>query len=206
LTKIILVRHGETDWNQARRIQGGNSNTDLNQRGRQQVACLARRLQRDGVQAIYSSPLQRALDTAEAIAGYHQLPIKVESSLREIEVGELEGVSVTEVGKQLSQLLTMDSQRGELPRMPGGESLTELQQRVWDTIERLVDRHHGGVVVVVSHYFSILTVICSVLNLPLTQIGKLRLSAASMSIVNFDEQGARLTLFNDTCHMDSAES
>ena len=206
MTKVILVRHGETEWNRLRRIQGGNSDTQLNQRGRKQAASLALRLKQEEIQAIYSSPLQRAQDTARVIAGYHQLAVEVEPSLREIEVGELEGVSIAEVGKHLSQLLIRYSQGEELPRIPGGESLTEVQQRVWDTIQRLVGRHGDGVLVVVSHYFSILTAVCSVLNLPLFQIDRLRLNSGSISILTFDEQATRLTLFNDTCHLASIES
>jgi len=205
LVKVILVRHGETEWNRLRRIQGGNSDTHLNQRGRKQAASLALRLKQEEIQAVYSSPLQRAQDTARAIAGYHQLPVGVEPSLKEIEVGELEGVSIAEVGKHLSQLLIRHSQGEELPRIPGGESLTEVQQRVWGTIQRLVSRHGDGVLVVVSHYFSILTAVCSVLNLPLSQIDRLRLNSASISILTFDEQATRLTLFNDTCHLTSIE-
>lgn len=205
MVKVILVRHGETEWNRLRRIQGGNSDTQLNQRGRKQAASLALRLKQEEIQAVYSSPLQRAQDTARAIAGYHQLPVGVEPSLKEIEVGELEGVSIAEVGKHLSQLLIRHSQGEELPRIPGGESLTEVQQRVWGTIQRLVSRHGDGVLVVVSHYFSILTAVCSVLNLPLSQIDRLRLNSASISILTFDEQATRLTLFNDTCHLDSIE-
>lgn len=205
MVKVILVRHGETEWNRLRRIQGGNSDTQLNQRGQQQAESLALRLKQEEIQAVYSSPLQRAQDTARAIAGYHQLPVGVEPSLKEIEVGELEGVSIAEVGKHLSQLLIRHSQGEELPRIPGGESLTEVQQRVWGTIQRLVSRHGDGVLVVVSHYFSILTAVCSVLNLPLSQIDRLRLNSASISILTFDEQATRLTLFNDTCHLDSTE-
>ncbi len=205
MTKVILVRHGETEWNRLRRIQGGNSDTQLNQRGQKQAASLALRLKQEEIQAIYSSSLQRAQDTARAIADYHQLSVGVEPSLKEIEVGELEGVSIAEVGKHLSQLLIRHNQGEELPRIPGGESLIEVQQRVWGTIQRLVSRHGDGVLVVVSHYFSILTAVCSVLNLPLSQIDRLRLKSASVSILTFDEQATRLTLFNDTCHLDSTE-
>jgi len=206
LVKIILVRHGETDWNQARRIQGSGSDTQLNQKGHQQAESLALRLKQEKIQAIYSSPLQRAQDTARTIARYHQLSVEIEPSLKEIEVGELEGMSIADVAEHLSELLIMHSQSNELPRLPGGESLTEVQQRVWSTIQRLVDRHSDGVLVVVGHYFSVLTTICSVLNLPLWQIDKLRLNSGSISIITFDEQATRLTLFNDTCHLTNIKS
>jgi len=203
--KVILVRHGETDWNLSRRIQGGNSDTQLNQRGRQQAESLALRLKPEKIQAIYSSPLQRARDTALAIAHYHQLPVEVEPSLKEIEVGALEGMSIAGVGK-LIELLVRHKEGDELPRLPGGESVAEVQQRVWGTIQRLVDKHREGVLVVVSHYFSVLTAICSVINLPLSQITRLRLNPGSVSIITFDEQTPRLILFNDTCHLASIES
>jgi len=205
LVKVILVRHGETDWNLSRRIQGGNSDTPLNQRGRQQAEGLALRLKQEKIQAIYSSPLQRARDTAQAIARYHQLPVEIEPSLKEIEVGELEGVSITEVGKHLSELLVKHKQGEELPRIPGGESVTEVQQRVWGTIQCLVDKHREGVLVVVAHYFTVLTAICAVLNLPLAEIDRLRLSSSGISIINFDGQTPRLMLFNDTCHLANIE-
>ena len=206
MVKVILVRHGETDWNLSRRIQGGNSDTQLNQRGRQQAESLALRLKPEKIQVIYSSPLQRARDTALAIAYYHQLPVEVEPSLKEIEVGALEGMRIADVGKRLSELLVTYKQGDELPRLPGGESVAEVQQRVWSTIQRLVDKHRGGVLVVVSHYFSVLTAICSVINLPLSQITRLRLNPGSISIITFDEQTPRLILFNDTCHLASIES
>jgi len=205
LVKVILVRHGETEWNRLRRIQGGNSDTQLNQKGRQQAESLALRLKQEKIQAIYSSPLQRAQDTALAIARYHQLPVEIEPSLKEIEVGELEGMSIAGVGK-LSELLVRHKQGDELPRLPGGESVAEVQQRVWGAIQRLVDRHNDGVLVIVGHYFSVLTAICSVLNLPLAQIDKLRLNSGSLSIIIFDGQTSRLVLFNDTCHLASIES
>ena len=205
MAQVILIRHGETDWNQSRRIQGGNSDTQLNQRGQRQVENLALRLRPEKIEAIYSSPLQRALDTAQAIALYHQLSVDIEPDLKEIDVGELEGVPIARIGKYLSQLLTSESQDKTLMKLPGGESLPELQQRVWSTIQRLVDRHRDGLFVVVSHYFTTLAIICSVLNLPLSQIGRLRLGAGSISIFTSDEQAARLLLFNDTCHLASAE-
>ena len=205
MVKVILVRHGETDWNRSRRIQGGGSDTQLNQKGRQQAESLALRLKQQKIQAIYSSPLQRAQDTARAIARYHQLPVEIEPPLKEIEVGELEGMSIAGVGK-LSELLVRHKQGDELPRLPGGESVAEVQQRVWGAIQRLVDRHNDGVLVIVGHYFSVLTAICSVLNLPLAQIDKLRLNSGSLSIITFDGQTPRLVLFNDTCHLAGVES
>ena len=84
MTKIILARHTETDWNQMRRIQGGGSNVPLNEKGLNQAELLAQRLKGEEIQAIYSSPLKRTLDTANIIAGYHNLEVKPEPAFKEI--------------------------------------------------------------------------------------------------------------------------
>ena len=219
MVRVILVRHGETDWNKLRRVQGGNSDTQLNQRGTEQAESLALRLKQESIQAIYSSPLQRALDTARAIARHQQLEVEVEPDLKELNVGDLEGTPVSMIGKRLDELLTMRNQEAlygttnveslvELRQSAwsaiqylGGESLAELQERAWSTMQRLVKKHPDGVIVVVSHYFVILTIICSVLDLPVSQIGRLRVGESSISTIVFDEEITRLMLFNDGCHL-----
>lgn len=198
--RIILVRHGETDWNKEKRIQGGASDPPLNEEGRQQAESLAFRLSQDKIQAIYSSPLKRTLDTARTIARPHQLAVGIEPSLREIAAGDLEGITVAELGKRFSELLTLDAP-GELPKAPGGESLPEVQKRAWRTIQRLARKHPDGALVLVSHYFVILAIICSALKLPLSQIGRLRLGNGSISIINLDGPAVWLEMFNDTGYL-----
>ena len=203
MARIILVRHGETEWNRSRRIQGSNSNISLNETGRQQAESLALRLKSEPVQAIYSSPLQRTLDTAQAIARHHQLEVQLEPDLREFDLGELEGIKIEDLNKSYREILLINSQGEILPRVPGGESLKEVQQRVWSTVQRLVSQHPDGLIVVVSHYFALLTIICHGLNLPLLEMARLRLDAGSMSILTFDGQFPRLLLLNDTCHLET---
>jgi probable phosphoglycerate mutase len=168
-------------------------------------------LKQEEIKAIYSSPLQRALYTAQAIARHHHLEVQIEPALKELNVGELEGVLVSMLGRRLDELLTMpvrdeiDIETGEgvwdKLRHIGGESLDELQQRVWGAIQNIASRHSDGVIVVVSHYFVILTIICAVLNLPVSQIGRFRLGAGSISTIVFDKPVPRLTLFGDICHL-----
>jgi len=203
LVSVILVRHGETDWNRVRRIQGSGSDTLLNEKGKQQAESLALRLKAERIQAIYSSPLRRSLDTALPIAQHHQMEVALKPDLRELNLGELEGVSIHDLGKSFDELLITGSQGEVLPRVAGGESLVELQQRAWSAVQCLVSQHNDndGIIVAASHYFTIVTIICSVLGLPLTQISRLRVSPGSISVLVFDEPAPRLTLFNDTCHL-----
>lgn len=198
MLKVILVRHGETDWNRVRRIQGGGSNTLLNERGRRQVEWLADRLGKEKLLAVYSSPLRRALVTAQAIAARHQLEVLVEPSLKEIEAGELEGKTVAEVGKHFSQILLKNLKGEELPQIPGGESLYEVQQRAWNTVRGLVKQNAEGTVAVVTHYFVILAIILAALELPLSQIVKFRLGTGTISAIDFDDGAARLSAFNES--------
>jgi probable phosphoglycerate mutase len=196
--RITLVRHGETDWNKEKRIQGGLSNTPLNDLGRKQAEKLALRFRQDDIRAVYSSPLDRSLDTARAVARYHWLEVYIEPSLREIEAGELEGMATSDMGRRLSELLT---QHGVATRLPGGESLTEVQQRSWEAVRRLSRQHPDGVLVLVSHYFVILTIVCSVLGLPLSQLGRFRMGNGGISIINLDGRMPWLELFNDTSYL-----
>ncbi|MFH1662785.1 MAG: histidine phosphatase family protein [Chloroflexota bacterium] len=198
MARIILVRHGKTDWNKELRIQGGSSDTLLNEEGRRQAENAASRLSQRSIQAIYSSPLKRAMETAKIIARYHNLEVVVENSLREVEAGELEGVTSAELGKRFSEILTQD---GVSYRVPGGESLVDLRRRSWDFIQNINRKHTDGELVVVSHYFAILAIICSALMLPLSSITRFRLSTGCISIINLDEKEARLELFNDTGYL-----
>ena len=90
--------------------------------------------------------------------------------------------------------------------MCGGESLAEVQQRAWSTIQRLVSQHPDEIIVVVTHFFVILTIVCSILDLPLSHMSRLRLGTGSISTIVFDRQAARLELFNDICHLTTNQS
>jgi broad specificity phosphatase PhoE len=201
LLKVILVRHGETEWNIIRRIQGGNSDTPLNENGQRQAAGVAVRLKTEPVKAIYSSPLQRALHTAQAIAQFHHnLEIETRPSLREIMVGELEGMWGAEMKLRFDQLLCQYGNDRSLVKLPGGESLGDVQKRAWETFQEITGKHTEGTVVLVTHYFVILSIICQVLNLPLNEITRMRSHPGTVSIIVVENGHARLELFNDGCH------
>ena len=205
--KLILVRHGETYWNDERRIQGGDSDIELNDTGLEQVRKLAAFLENEPITAIFSSPLQRATATAEVIASHHQLPVEIDQGLRELRVGELEGMSVSNLSTTFSQFLMQWWQDGGAVKLPNGESLVELQQRAWKVIERLLERHKtspehnkDATVVVVSHYFVTLVIILKALDLPLDYFTKFKLDLGGVSILEFRDYGARLLAFNDTSY------
>jgi len=205
--KLILVRHGETYWNKERRVQGGDSDIELNDTGLEQARKLAAFLKNEPIAAILSSPLQRATATAEVIASHHQLPVEVDQGLRELKVGELEGMPVSNLTTTFSQFLMQWWQDGGAMKLPNGESLVELQQRAWKAVERLLERHKTSpehskdtTAVVVSHYFVTLAIILKALNLPLDCFTKFKLDPGGVSILEFRDYGARLLAFNDTSY------
>lgn len=199
--RIILVRHGATDWNQQRRIQGAGSDTELNETGKEQARSLAELLKKEDIVAIYSSPLKRSLATAETISQYHPIGVTVVPDLREIEAGEFEGMPLASFDSTLDQFL-LDWQQGNgAAKLPGGESLVDLSDRTWAVIKDIMNKHSNGTVVVVSHYFVILTTICRALDLPVSHLRRLRASTGSISVLDFEDNKARLVVLNDTCHL-----
>jgi probable phosphoglycerate mutase len=198
--KLILVRHGETYWNEEKRVQGGDSDIELNDTGFEQARKLATFLRNEPIATILSSPLKRAIATAEVIASHHQLPIKIDERLSELKVGELEGVSVSNLGTTFSQFLIQWWQNRGSEVLPDGETLVELQQRAWKVIEGILQEHKDSTVVVVSHYFVILAIILKALDLPLDCFAKFRVDPGGVSIIEFQDYGARLVTFNDTSY------
>lgn len=143
-TRLILVRHGETEANVAGRMQG-RGNDPLTPRGEQQVRAVAERLKRDDhpVTAIYSSPLLRARLTADAIAAILDLPLRLRDGLQEMHLGELEGVT--------AEVLAQAAPRDPDERYPGGESAREFVERIMGTLYGIAAAHPGETVVAVSH-------------------------------------------------------
>jgi broad specificity phosphatase PhoE len=201
LIKIILVRHGETRWNKDHRIQGSGSNIPLNETGMLQAEAVASRLKSENILAVYSSPLQRALNTAQAIARHHQLEVITSTSFREIDVGELEGVYAATLTKRFDEFICRYGDDPVKGKLPGGESVSDVQKRAWDALKSITCQHSEGTVVIVTHYFVIMALVCRILGLPLSQIPRLRLSPATVTSFTLDgDDAGRLELFNDSCH------
>lgn len=199
--KLILVRHGETYWNEERRVQGGGSDIELSETGIKKANAVALFLREENIAAIISSPLKRAVVTAEAIAKHHQLPVEIDDRLRELGVGEMEGLAVSSLGGTFTQVLMQWWREGGAERLPGGESLVELQERCWVAIESLLVSYKDGKVVVVSHYFVTLAIIFKALDLPLNYLAKFKIDPGGLSILEFEDYGTRLVTFNDTSYL-----
>jgi len=140
---LYLVRHGETDHNR-NSLALGRADVPLNDRGTSQAARLGHALATEPISAIYSSPLVRAIRTAEAVATHRGLKVQVRPSLVEMDIGEADGLTFPEVRERFPGLLeTWVTADGPQQPMPGGERLVDVQKRAWDCVQSLASPHQA---------------------------------------------------------------
>ena len=199
--KLILVRHGETEWNKKRRIQGCRSDTRLSPKGLEEADRLATVLRKERIDAIYSSPMKRAAETAQIIADACKMKVELFNELREIDAGALDGLFERELTGTYEA--AWKGLRGGNPStpLPGGESLQDLQKRTSWAVDRMLEKHVDGTVVVVAHLLANLVIVCQALGINLGQIARLRQAPASITTLEMTTQGSSLLLLNDTCHL-----
>jgi len=199
--RLILVRHGETSWNRLGRFQG-QGQVGLNDLGYRQACRAAGALRSVKPAALYSSPLPRALMTAEEISRELSLPVVPLDGMKEIALGDLEGITSKTMRAQYSQLYTAWRHAPSSVTFPGGESLEQLQDRAWSAFEYIGKTHPDDIVVAVSHGFAIGTILCRFMGLPLSQFHSLSVDLGSMSIIQTNSRSHRVVAINDRCHLD----
>lgn len=200
MTRLILIRHGESTWNLTGRYQG-NIDTELSERGVQQAACVSERLKDVSLDAIYSSPLRRAFHTAIAVALPHSLDIQVDEDLIEIDHGAWNGLLKEEVEKRYGPLLERWLQTPSRVKMPGGESLGDVARRVQKALGRIAAAHPQGAVAICSHDAVLKTIVALSLGMDLDNFWGIRLDNASITIIDYDGEGSRILVLNDACHL-----
>ncbi len=202
-TRILLVRHAETDWNHTRRFQG-RSNLPLNQKGRDQARALALALKDEFLAAIYSSPLARAMETAHLIKVFHpSVPLFEEEGLVEMDLGELEGMESARWAEQYPDFRKAWHENPALVTIPGGESIREVQDRAVEALERITGLYPpGSTLLLCSHSFVNLTLLCYALKIPLDRMRELRQETAALNVLY--QQGERLWIevVNERSHLE----
>ena len=193
--RLILVRHGETDHNRGN-VTLGRADVPLNARGIAQAGAAAASFVRPPA-AIYSSPLARAVDTASAIGRGTSVNVTIEDDLIEMDVGEMEHLSRAELHARYPDFLRewMSDDAADA-RMPGGETLREVQTRAWHALDRVRAVHPEGEVVAVTHNFVILTLVCRTIGLPLAHFRRLRHGVGARTTIDLRADGATLVQLN----------
>ena len=196
--KLILVRHGETLWNRENRIQG-RTDVELSDLGRMQVEKLAHSLNGEQIDAIYSSPLKRAYETAKAIARLQSIDIRVECDLQELNHGDFESITVQELKEKHSLFVKQWMEDPSSVVMPNGESLSQVQVRAWDVIRTIIGTSQDSIVV--SHGMAIMAILCKIQNVSLSQGKQAFVNMASKTVVRFENGQGVVEVFNDTSHL-----
>jgi broad specificity phosphatase PhoE len=182
--QIILVRHGATDWNIQGRCQGA-TDLDLNEVGVRQAESIAARLCRETITAVYSSHLKRARQTAEFVSRPHNLPIGIEKDMRELDHGALEGLTFNDIRENFPEFIQKWRTEPSEIQVPGGERLVDVAQRTWNGLHRIVQRHNSDdTVIVVSHNFPILSLLCRIAGVHLNQYRTFHLDPCGITRLN----------------------
>ena len=196
MTELILVRHGETEWNVAE-IFRGRIDIELNETGIKQAALLAEYLGDLKIDAIYSSPLKRALKTAEIITGYHKLDVEIASGLIDLNYGKWQGLSHPEVKDKYKELYGEWISSPERVKMPAGESLDEVRERARGVVDDVIAKYKGTVVLV-SHRVVNKVLICALLGLDNSHFWNIRQDTCGITTFTYENGRFILTKHNDT--------
>ena len=196
---LILVRHGETEWNVQRRYQG-QFNVPLSSVGRQQAERIAQRLASQKIDAIYASDLERAWETAAIIAAKHNLAVASEPRLRELKFGVLEGLTFDEAQIQYPEMITAWLKDFNQPPQ-GAESVDLFNARIIALLDDLKQKHDEQTLLLVGHGGSLSEILRVVLGLSREKRWYLEMENASLSEVLIAEDYVSLKRLNDTGHL-----
>ncbi len=194
---VLLIRHGQNDWVNKNRLAGWIPGVHLNEEGRAQVEELSQRLRPVPIKAIYSSPLERCMETAVALAQPHALEVVALPALGEVRYGDWEGKKIKKLARKKRRWFAVQHHPSRF-KFPGGESFRDVQQRAVTAIEQLSRRHKEDLVTVVSHADVIKLVLAHYLGMHMDLFQRLAVSPASVSALFLSEAGmVRVLRIND---------
>ncbi len=194
--RLLLARHGQTEWNADRRFQG-HTDIALSERGRAQAHALGRALRGRHVTAAYVSPMRRAVETAEIALADAGIPFTPIEALRELSLGAWEGCTVDEIRRQDGDPYAAWLRAPLDCPPPGGEPLPAVRDRVLAAVEEIGARHGEGDALVIAHGGVISVYACHLLGASFNQLWRLRVDNCSLTVV----KPPRLVSLNDTSHL-----
>ncbi len=207
MTRIILVRHGQTAWNVgASSAEGerfrGRVDLPLNERGHAQAQALAERLADEPIAAIYASPLQRAMETAEPTARRLGLTVHPLEGIMDINYGDWQEHPHSEVARLYPALYRQWLQEPHLVQIPGGESLREVRDRAMAALHQVMAHHGDQAILAAAHQVVNKVLVCAMLGLDNSHFWRIRQDNGCLNIFDYQEGVFTTLLINDTCHLD----
>lgn len=201
MTRVILVRHGQTEWNRVERFRG-RADVPLNQLGLAQADATGQRVASEWQPvAVYAGPLSRTTQTAEAIGLCCRLPVQVEPRLIDIDYGEWQGLTPGEVRERWTETLSAWYDTPHVARIPNGETLKDLRFRAMSAVNDLTTRHLNQTIVLVSHTVVNRIILLGVLELGNDRFWRLRQDTCAINVFEVENGVFTLVTMNDTCHL-----
>jgi broad specificity phosphatase PhoE len=200
MTRIILVRHGQTPWNKDK-IFRGSRDIPLNDTGREEASLAGEWLKGQRIDAAYCSPLSRARDTGEAIARHHGLKVLDLPGLTDLCYGDWEGVPLTEVKVKYADLYRQWEAAPQAVRFPGGETLDEVKARALGAVAEVLARHAGQTVLLAAHRAVNKVLIAAFIGLDNSHFWRLGQDTTAINYFHYVNGVWHIMLLNDTCHL-----
>ena len=202
MTYLLLIRHGSNDLHENGILAGWMPDVHLNEKGQAQAQALARRLAQIEIDAVYTSPLERAAETAEIIAAPQGLTVSVRDGLGEVRFGQWTGQPVERLRRR--RLWRTVQLVPSTAHFPGGESIREMQARVVAELEDLQSTHREQTIAIVAHADVIKAAVAHYVGLHLDMFQRVTVGPASLTVLELGGSVPRLVCLNDTGHLPSS--
>lgn len=195
MTRLYIVRHGSTAWNEIVRFRG-SADIALSEKGREQAEALSQLFREVPLSAIFSSPQRRAMETVSIINRYHSLPIQEREELKSVNYGDWEGRLLEEVARDYPQLYREYIEHIESFRFPQGETLDDLRKRALSVVEEALLSFPGGQILVVTHQVVSRVLICALIGIDNSFYWRIGQDPGCVNAFDFQEGEFILRLLN----------
>lgn len=200
MTKIYLIRHGQSEWNYLGKVQG-QKNTKLTMLGKMQAESMGNRLINENIDIIYSSDLERAFNTAEIISEKIKKPIIKSKSIREINFGIWEGLTKKDLLENYRKEYNIWLKTPEKLKIEGAESLESLKNRSIKWLDNIIKENPEKNIAIISHSATLKVLLLGILNIPLTNFKNISISNVSLNIIEYRDYNKVLVKLNDVSHL-----
>ena len=204
MVKVILIRHGETDWNREQ-IFRGRIDVALNETGLAQAGAVQESLRDVQIDKIYSSPLKRAFETASVLEENRGLEVEIEEGFIDIDFGEWQGLSHEKVKEKYKKPYEAWLAEPQKVVFPDGESLEDVDKRSMKALEKVIENHPEETLAIVSHRVLNKVLLCAILGLELSHFWYIKQDTCTINRFEYKDGKYYLTLLNDTCHLRKIE-
>jgi broad specificity phosphatase PhoE len=200
MTTLFLVRHGRTGWNKEQ-IFRGHKDVPLDEVGREEARLVGERLMGEKIKAVFSSPLSRAKETAEAIAQFHKVEVQCLEGLIDLHFGEWEGLPLEAVKKRYPDLYGQWQKAPHKVIFPGGEGLDAVRSRTMKAVKEIIEHNPQEAVVLVSHRVILKVLICALLGLDNSHFWNIAQDTTAINCFHHRDGTWICNFLNDTCHL-----